>query len=123
MYDNKGCDLLDYDESDFNTVMASDISFSGKIRFTKPFMIKGNVSGQIFADSDLVIASDAVVKADINADRILVRGIVEGNIVGKTMVFVTSKGSVTGDITSKQVVLEPGSSFSGRCTMVNENEA
>ena len=70
MYDNKGCDLLDFEESDFNTVMASDISFSGKIRFTKPFMIKGQVSGKIEADSDLVIAQDAVVKADIVAERI-----------------------------------------------------
>ncbi|MBR5932957.1 MAG: polymer-forming cytoskeletal protein [Treponema sp.] len=123
MYDNKGCDLLDFDESDFNTVMASDITFSGKIRFTKPFMIKGNVSGKIEADSDLVIAQDAVVKADITAERILVRGKVEGNINGNTMVFVTSNGSVDGDITSKQVVLEPGSNFTGRCTMVKENEA
>ena len=118
MYDNK-----DFEESDFNTVMASDISFSGKIRFTKPLMIKGNISGQINSECDLVIASDAVVKADIYADRILIRGSVEGNIVGNSMVFVTSNGSVTGDITSKQVVLEPGSSFSGRCTMVKENEA
>lgn len=118
MYDNKGCDLLDFDESDFNTVMASDITFSGKIRFTKPFMIKGKVSGLIEADSDLVIGPDAVVKADISAERILVRGKVEGNINGNTMVFVTSNGSVDGDITSKQVVLEPGSNFSGRCTMV-----
>ncbi|MBQ0161715.1 MAG: polymer-forming cytoskeletal protein [Treponema sp.] len=123
MYDNKGCDLLDFDESDFNTVMASDISFSGKIHFTKPFMIKGNVSGSISADSDLVIASDAVVKADIHAERILVRGTVQGNITGNTMVFVTSNGSVDGDITSKQVVLEPGSNFSGRCTMVKADEA
>lgn len=123
MYDNKGCDLLDFDESDFNTVMACDISFTGKVRFTKPFMIKGNVSGQIQADSDLVIAKGAVVKADILAERILVRGTVEGNIVGNSMVFVTSEGSVSGDITSKQVVLEPGSIFSGRCTMVKENEA
>ena len=123
MYDNKGCDLLDFEESDFNTVMASDISISGKIRFTKPLKIKGNISGQINSECDLVIASDAVVKADIYADRILIRGSVEGNIVGNSMVFVTSNGSVTGDITSKQVVLEPGSSFSGRCTMVKENEA
>lgn len=120
MYDNKGCDLLDYDESDFNTVIASDISFSGKIRFTKPFMIKGNVSGQIQADSDLVIAQNAVVKADIFAERILIRGKVEGNITGQSMVFVTTNGSVDGDITSKQVVLEPGSNFSGRCTMVKD---
>ena len=67
-----------------------------------------------------MIAQDAVVKADIYAERILVRGKVEGNITGQSMVFVTSKGSVSGDITSKQVVLEPGSSFSGRCTMVKD---
>lgn len=123
MYDNKGCDLLDFEESDFDTVMASDISFSGTVRFAKPLMIKGKVSGRIHSECDLVIAPDAVVKADISADRILVRGTVEGNISGKSMVFVTSNGSVTGDITSRQVVLEPGSSFSGQCTMVKENEA
>ena len=107
MYDNKGCDLLDYDESDFNTVMASDISFSGRIRFTKPFMIKGNVSGQIIADSDLVIATDAVVNADISADRILVRGKVEGNVVGKKLDFLIQEmNRETNTIGSKSSSIE-----------------
>ena len=94
MYDNKGCDLLDFEESDFNTVMASDIIFNGKIRFTKPFMIKGKVSGNIDSESDLVIDTNAVVKADIDAQRVLIRGAVDGDVNGKEMVFVTSTGSV-----------------------------
>ena len=118
MYDNKGCDLLDYDESDFNTVIASDISFSGKIRFTKPFMIKGKVNGFIEASSDLLIDTDAEVNADISTDRVLVRGKVKGNVSGKELVYVASTGSVIGDISSEQVVLEPGSEFSGKCTMI-----
>ncbi len=122
MYD-KGCDLMDFEESDFNTIISSDLAFTGKVHFTKPFLIKGKVSGQINATSDLVIDSEAVVNADIEADRVLVKGCVNGNVFGKSLVFVTSSGSITGDITSSQVVLEPGSSFSGRCTMVKENEA
>lgn len=123
MYDNKGCDLLDYEDSDFSTIMARDISFTGKIHFTKPFMIRGRVNGTISAESDLVVDEGAVVKANVSAERVLVKGSINGNVNGSDLVFVTSTGSIVGDIASRQVVLEPGSVFSGRCSMVKENEA
>lgn len=123
MFDTKEVDLFDLEEDDFDTVLADDIVFSGNIKFTKPFMIRGKVYGSINATSDLVIDAGAAVHLDSNgivADRILVRGNVEGNIVAKKLVFVTSTGSVKGDIVACQVVLEPGSMFSGRCTMTKE---
>lgn len=117
MYDLKDFKGFDTDEEDFDTVMASDITFTGNIRFTKPFMIKGNMNGTIEASSDLLIDTDAVINADITTERILIRGKVTGNINCRKLVYVTSTGSVKGDITSSQVVLEPGSVFSGKCTM------
>jgi len=119
MFDVKDTDLFDLEEEYFDTILASDISFHGIIRFTKPFMIRGNVSGSINATSDLVIDTGATVNAGISASRVLVRGKVEGNIIGRDLVFVSASGSVNGDITAKQVVLEPGSRFSGKCTMTN----
>lgn len=118
MFEQKELDFLELEEDEFDTVLATDITFNGKISFAKPFMIKGNISGEISATSDLVIDSTAVVKADIEADRVLVKGKVEGNIIAKKIVFVASVGSVKGDITAKHVVLEPGSTFSGKCSMV-----
>lgn len=115
--ENKGTDLLDYDDADFSTIIAPDISFDGKIVFSKPFLVKGKVSGKITAQSDLVVDSGAVVNADIQAERVLVRGAVNGNINATSLVFLTSTGSVNGDITSAQVVLEQGGTFTGRCTM------
>ncbi len=120
MFDVKDTDLFDLEEDDFDTVMASDISFRGNIRFAKPFMIKGSVTGSIDATSDLVVDTGAVVTAGISAARVLVRGKVEGNITARDLVFVSSTGSVNGDITSEQVVLEPGSKFSGKCTMTRK---
>ena len=117
MYDIKDSRAFDTDEDDYDTVMASDLTFFGTIRFTKPFMIKGKMSGTIEAASDLLIDTDAIVNADISTDRVLVRGKVTGNVTGRQLVYVTSTGSVKGDITSAQVVLEPGSMFTGKCTM------
>lgn len=117
MYDIKDSKGFDTEEEDFDTVMGSDISFTGNIRFAKPFMIKGKMNGVIEATSDLLIDTGAVVNADISTERVLIRGKVTGNVNGRKLVYVTSTGTVKGDITSSQVVLEPGSSFSGKCTM------
>ena len=117
MFDVKDTDFFDLEEDDFDTILAPDITFRGNIKFAKPFMIRGNVSGAIDATSNLVVDTDAVVKAGISASKVLVRGKVDGNISAKELVFVTASGTVNGDISSKQVVLEPGSHFSGRCTM------
>ena len=97
MFDVKeDVDLFELDERDFDTVLASDIAFTG----------------------DLVIDSSAVINADITASRVLIRGKVNGNIQGERLVFVTQTGFVKGDISSQQLVLEPGSSFSGLCTTI-----
>ena len=119
MFDLKDGTPFETEEEEFDTVMASDISFTGTIRFAKPFMIKGKMSGTIDATSDLLIDSAAEVNADIKADRVLVRGKVQGNIRGTHLVYVTASGSVNGDIISEQVVLEPGSQFSGKCSMTS----
>lgn len=122
MLEGKDSQFLELEEEDFDTILASDITFSGTIKFSKPFMIRGTVTGLIEATSDLVIDTNAAVYADIIADRVLVRGKVEGNIKAKSLVFVTVKGSVTGDISSAQVVLEPGSTFTGRCVMTCDGQ-
>jgi cytoskeletal protein CcmA (bactofilin family) len=121
MFDMKDIGLYELADDDFDTILAPDIVFKGTIRFAKPFMIRGEVRGVIETASDLVVDSNAVVYADITADRILVRGIVEGSITAKRIAVVTAEGAVTGNITSAQVVLEPGSSFSGNCTMLKSS--
>ncbi len=122
MFQVKDADFFEVEDEDFDTVLADDISFSGTIRFAKPFMIKGSVSGTIDATSDLVIDEGAHVAANISAKRVLVRGRVIGNIDSKGLVFVAATGAVEGDIVSTKVVLEPGSLFTGRCTMIKDTD-
>ncbi len=117
MVDVKDTDLLDFDEEDFDTVLAPDIDFSGTIIFSQPFMIKGIVTGSIKATSDLLIDEKAMVKADICARQVVIKGSVQGNINAEQLIHVLSTGSLTGDITAPEVVLESGCFFSGICSM------
>ena len=122
MFDVKDTDFFDLEEDAFDTIMGDDISFTGNIKMKKTFMIRGKVNGNIESESDLVVDTSAIVNADIKADRVLVRGVVKGNVVGSKLIFVTSTGSIDGDIVTGKVVLEPGCSFSGKCTMVNNEK-
>lgn len=120
MFDVKDADFFDMEDDSFDTILEDDISFSGKIKIKKPFMIRGKIKGSVETESDLVIDTGAVVEADIYASRVLVRGKVIGNVRGDKLVFVTATGTLNGDIISKKVVLEPGSEFTGKCSMVKE---
>ncbi|HZK20350.1 MAG TPA: polymer-forming cytoskeletal protein [Treponemataceae bacterium] len=118
MFDVKDSDFFELEEEDFDTVLADDITFTGKITFTKPFMIKGVVHGSIEAQSDLVIDTNATVEANIVAQKVLVRGTVVGDISAKKMIFVTASGEVKGNLSAAEIVLEPGSTFTGHCTKI-----
>jgi cytoskeletal protein CcmA (bactofilin family) len=113
-------DLLDFEEKDFDTIIGKDIVFKGRIRFKKPLMIRGKVSGTVETESDLVLDKGSSVASDIVADRVLVRGTVQGNINSDRIIVVTSSGDVKGNIRSHQIVLEPGNSFTGYCEKVSK---
>ncbi|GHU96954.1 hypothetical protein FACS189483_01500 [Spirochaetia bacterium] len=109
------------EDEDFDTILSSDIDFSGTLNFDKPFLIRGKVSGLIDAKGLLVIDEAAVVEADINASRVIIRGSVRGDVVAAEKVDITVTGKLLGDITAPEVYMETGCMFNGRCTMTEKN--
>jgi len=107
------------DEDDFDTVLSADIEFSGTLVFSKPFMIKGVVSGSIFATGDLFVAEGAVVKAEVRAPSVVISGSVAGNVSATRRVEVKASGKLEGDIIAPEILMESGCSFNGKCTMAS----
>ncbi|GHV84654.1 hypothetical protein AGMMS50230_02620 [Spirochaetia bacterium] len=105
---------------DFDTVLSPDIEFSGILRFDKPLLIQGRVSGEIDAASLLMIAEEAVVEANIKASRVIILGTVKGNIIAEEKVEVASTGKLTGNVTAPDIHMETGHYFNGRSTMTNK---
>jgi cytoskeletal protein CcmA (bactofilin family) len=109
------------EDSDFDTILSPDIDFSGTLHFEKPFLIRGKVSGEINTSGLLVIDENAVVNANINALRVLIRGQVKGDVTAVQKVDITLTGKLAGNITSPEIFMESGCIFNGRCTMIGKS--
>ena len=112
-------DILDDD--DFDTILSSDIDFSGTLNFEKPFLIRGKASGVINANGLLVVDEQAVVRADISTTRIVIRGFVKGDVTASEKVEVTVSGKLEGNVTAPEIFMETGCVFNGHCTMTGKN--
>ena len=108
-------DMLD--DEDFDTVLSQDIDFSGDLSFEEPFLIRGNVSGNIDASGLLVIDENAVVNAGIKTSKVVIRGFVKGDVVASEKVEITGTGTLEGDVTAPEISMEGGCVFNGRCSM------
>jgi cytoskeletal protein CcmA (bactofilin family) len=108
-------DMLD--DEDFDTILSSDIDFSGTLSFDKPFLIRGRVSGQIISTGLLVIDEQAVVEANITAPKVIIRGKVKGNVTAAEKVEIAVMGTLIGNVNAPEVFMETGCVFNGQCTM------
>ena len=112
------------DDEDFDTILSAEIDFSGTLNFEKPLLIRGRVSGEILAQGILaqgilVVDEQAVVEANINAPRVIVKGSVKGNITASDRVEVAVTGKLVGNVTAPEIFMETGCAFNGRCTMID----
>ena len=107
-------------DDNFDTILSSDIDFTGTLNFEKPLLIRGKVSGEIAARSILVVDEEAVVEANINASSVIIRGAVKGNVYATEKVEVTVTGKLDGNISAPEIFLETGCVFNGRCTMTEK---
>jgi len=105
------------EDEDFDTILSSDITFSGMLSFEKPFLTRGRLSGNIASRGLFVIDEEAVVEANINAPRVIIRGSVKGDIIASEKVEVAITGKLVGNVTAPEIFMETGCVFNGRCTM------
>jgi cytoskeletal protein CcmA (bactofilin family) len=111
------------EEEDFDTILSEDIDFSGTLVFEKPFLIRGRLSGEIESRGLLVIDEGAVVEADINASKVVIRGLVKGNVTATEKVELSVTARLTGNVTAPEVFMESGCVFNGRCVMTERADA
>ena len=111
------------EDDDFDTILSSDIDFSGKLNFKKPFLIRGRVTGEIDASGLLVIDEEAIVNANIKTTRVIIRGYVKGDVVAAEKVEVAITGKLDGNLTAPEIYMETGCTFNGRCTMTGKGAA
>lgn len=102
-------------------VLSSDVEIKGNIKFSGELAFDGKLEGEIHTDGILTLGDSAVVNGNINAQSVVVRGKVTGNINAKEKIEIKSKAELFGDIRAIKLTVEEGVTFVGR-TEVNPNK-
>src|SRR5260221_62098 len=102
-------------------VLNSDVEIKGNIKFAGELTFEGKLDGEINTEGTLNLGDSAVINGNINAQSVIVRGKVNGNIVAKDKIEIKAKAEVFGDIGATNLAMEEGVTFVGK-TEVNPNK-
>jgi len=94
--------------------LGSSLHVKGEISGNEDLYIDGTVEGLVQLDGRKVtIGATAKLTADIIAGEVIVYGSVKGNVRGKGKIEIKKDGSVSGDLTTAQIIIEDGAYFKG----------
>ena len=102
-------------------VLNAEVEIKGNLKFAGELTFDGKLEGEIQTDGGLHLGESAVVNGNINAQWVVVRGKVNGNINAKEKIEIKAKAELFGDIRATKLVVEEGVTFVGR-TEVNPNK-
>ncbi|MGC6413142.1 MAG: bactofilin family protein [Bacteroidia bacterium] len=93
------------------TVIKGDIKCSGDIR------IDGTVEGNVEVSQKVVVGITGIVVGNIQSEDTSISGKVVGNIKSDKSTVLHGSGTINGDISTKQIIIEQGGNFNGVCKM------
>src|SRR5229473_3543293 len=90
------------------------LHLKGEIFGNEDLHIDGIVEGAVqLGEGKLTVGATANVTADITAREVVVCGKVKGNVRAKDKIEIKKDGSVNGDLTTAQIIIEDGAYFKG----------
>lgn len=100
------------------TVIGAHVKLSGALVDPNDIVILGKVEGEVHSDHSVIIGPHAEVKGPVSGARVVVGGVVKGNIQSRDRVEILPRGSLTGDIETRDLVIHSGAFFNGRSRMI-----
>lgn len=91
------------------------IAIRGNVDCVEDVLIEGRIDGNIWNEHHAVtVGADAVVKGDIVARVIIVRGEMDGAMMASGRVDIMNEARVTGRVIPPKFMLAEGATFNGK---------
>ena len=98
--------------------IGKSLHIKGEVSGSEALHIDGRVEGFVRLDGAyLNVGPGAVVKANVSAREVVIRGEVAGNVTTTERLDIRNGGSLVGDIVAHSVSIEEGAYFKGSIDM------
>jgi cytoskeletal protein CcmA (bactofilin family) len=98
------------------TLIKGDINSSGDVR------IDGELNGNIDTKGRIVIGPNGKLEGEIRCSNIEVSGYIKGKIIASELLTMKASARIYGDVIAGKLSVEPGSLFTGTCSMGESKE-
>ena len=103
------------------TVIGPDTHIKGEMTFEGSAKLLGNFEGKISAKGELLVADGASCKASVDAARVSIDGLVEGNVTARERVELSARAQMKGDLVTPKLLVAEGATFVGHVTVGPES--
>ena len=107
----------DQDSTNAINIISNRTTIKGDVISDGDLRIDGIVEGSLSIKGKLVIGISGKIVGSINCQNADISGKVEGNIIVKELLLLQNNSAINGDITIGKLSIEPGASFTGKCSM------
>jgi cytoskeletal protein CcmA (bactofilin family) len=98
-------------------LISSTTVVTGNIKTESDIRIDGILMGNLSTTGRLIIGSGGKIEGDIKCRSAEIEGAILGKVFVDELLSLKSNCSLTGDITTMQLYIEPGAIFQGTCKM------
>ncbi|MBC8063167.1 MAG: polymer-forming cytoskeletal protein [Clostridiaceae bacterium] len=104
------------------TLIGEHCTITGGLSGCGLLRIDGTIEGTIRWQDDVETSETSFCKGNITCFNAIIGGKVEGNLSCQGTLTIESSASVTGDICVKNLRINDGGVFDGKCVMLSKNE-
>jgi cytoskeletal protein CcmA (bactofilin family) len=102
------------------TVVGANVKLIGTIQDKNNILVHGSIDGEVTSDKSIDVAEGAKIKGPINGQSIKIAGFVQGSVTAKEKLEILSTGKVIGSVNTKDLVINSGATFVGKCAMPSD---
>jgi cytoskeletal protein CcmA (bactofilin family) len=98
-------------------VIGAKTTVKGELTGDEDVLVEGAIEGQVRISRDLRVAASGSVRANIEANSVIVSGEVLGDCTAAVRVDIQATGRLTGNIRAPKIVIAEGAVFRGNSDM------
>jgi cytoskeletal protein CcmA (bactofilin family) len=101
-----------------NSLLSKKVTIEGEIQGDEDLHVDGQFKGVIKLTGNIFVGQSGVVKADVEADNVVIQGKISGNVIARKQLEIQSSGQLLGDCTAQSIDIKEGAVFDGRLNML-----
>jgi cytoskeletal protein CcmA (bactofilin family) len=99
------------------SIVSAGTTLTGDIECNGILKIEGRIDGSVRRARQVMLAKEGAVHGDVNAQEVVVGGVIDGNVTASDRLELQTTAVVNGEITTKSIIVMEGARINGGVKM------